>query len=226
MLILHVSDAHAANKICANGIAWKSMLFNCEPYCAAAQVTRCYNCHAYGHTSNFCKAKAKCGHCAGDAHAEGAQCPKPRSESKCLNCRGDHPVWHPDCPVFAKHREIAGSAYNARPQCFPDPIDPEPLKPTITNQTKPTAAPDDDEYMIVEGRKRRALKTPRRGRPPKAVQEPRRLTFQQDEAAAVDLTTDNNTIEKFFGKTSTNTEPTASTGKSDSQSAGDLTPLA
>ncbi|CAK7267554.1 hypothetical protein SEPCBS57363_002645 [Sporothrix epigloea] len=127
-------------------------------------------------------------------------------------------------PISLTKADLAAIVLDARPQCFPDPIDPEPFEPTITNQTKPTAAPDDDEYTIVEGRKRRALKAPRRGRPPKAVQEPRRLTFPQDEATAMDLTTDNNTIEKFFGRSSTITEAIASAGTPDSQCAGVLPP--
>ena len=195
MLILHVNDARVANKLCANGMAWKSMLFNCEPYCAAAQVTRCYNCHAYGHTSSFCKAKAKCGQCASDAHTEGIHCPRPKSEAKCLNCKGDHPVWYPDCPVLVKHREIAGAAYNARPLSFLIPTEAIfSQQPPTDSPTTATPAPSstEEEYTLVSGRKRRALATPRRGRPTKAAQEAKRQL--QNEITAMDLTPDANSI--------------------------------
>ncbi|CAK7275668.1 hypothetical protein SEPCBS119000_006795, partial [Sporothrix epigloea] len=63
----------------------------------------------------------------------------------------------------------------------------------------------DDDYTLVTGRKRRAVATPRKGRPPKAVQEAKRQP--QNDVMAMDLTPDANSIEKFLEKTNASAVP-------------------
>ena len=67
----------------------------------AKEVRHCTRCKRYGHTQNFCKAKAEvCGKCAQE-HAT-SSCTMNTSDYKCINCHQSHQVGSPSCPALAK----------------------------------------------------------------------------------------------------------------------------
>ena len=78
-----------------------------------AEVTRCYNCHGFGHVSNFCKQKEKpvCGHCAKEGHVYKDCSVKATTNPECVNSkrRGignrEHEANDRHCPEYVKATE-------------------------------------------------------------------------------------------------------------------------
>ena len=79
-------------------------------YCSvfdALEVTRCYKCNKFGHSSQSCKAKEVCPRCS-----EGHKLVDCKATTlKCANCvnlglsenkelETCHAVWDPRCPVY------------------------------------------------------------------------------------------------------------------------------
>ena len=62
---------------------------------------RCFNRNRCGHTSQSCKAAAKCPGCGKDKHDGRCEGPK-----LCSNCNGPHASSAKDCPVWQKEKEI------------------------------------------------------------------------------------------------------------------------
>ena len=54
-----------------------------------AEITRCYNCHGYGHVSNSCKTKdvPVCGHCSKEGHVYKDCTVKGNTKPECVNCK-------------------------------------------------------------------------------------------------------------------------------------------
>jgi hypothetical protein len=71
-------------------------------YIPQAQITQCYRCHEYGHRSERCTKKQKCGKCSDEAHPTN-ECNE--SEMKCPLCKGQHPAWHHECPNRKAERQ-------------------------------------------------------------------------------------------------------------------------
>lgn len=69
------------------------------------RVTRCFNCHGFGHISKTCKQKDPvCGHCA-DKH-ETKNCSKLNQTAICINCKKfglphNHEARDLNCPCYA-----------------------------------------------------------------------------------------------------------------------------
>ena len=82
-----------------------------------AEITRCYNCHGFGHVSGSCKTKEVpvCGHCAKDGHAYKDCTVKGNTKPECVNCkrRGtanrDHEANDRRCPEYIKATEALKS---------------------------------------------------------------------------------------------------------------------
>ncbi|XP_022815718.1 uncharacterized protein LOC111360784 [Spodoptera litura] len=67
-------------------------------------VTRCFNCHQYGHAAKFCRNPVvTCGHCATEGHSI-KDCPKKLDPPKCASCLrfnkpSNHKTGEQDCPA-------------------------------------------------------------------------------------------------------------------------------
>lgn len=70
-------------------------------------ITRCFNCQQFGHSSGSCTKPKVCGFCAKAGHAF-KDCPSKSSTPCCANCRAgslsttDHDTASRDCPSYAK----------------------------------------------------------------------------------------------------------------------------
>jgi hypothetical protein len=71
-------------------------------YIPQVQITQCYRCHEYGHRSERCTKKQKCGKCSDETHPTN-ECNE--SEIKCPLCKGQHPAWHHECPNRKAERQ-------------------------------------------------------------------------------------------------------------------------
>jgi hypothetical protein len=190
-LIIGCRTVESAQKLCRNGLLWEAQIFDCEPYYAEAEVRQCYKCFKFGHHARFCKAHARCGHCAAAAHAGGeAACPQftPSAKKRCVNCSGNHTAWMRSCPDWIKQRKRADEAYVHRPRQFEIAGTRSPLQTVVATpppqrndaNTEPNV--DHDGFTLSQNRKRKAAETltqPRpRGRPskeaPRIEEAPRR----------------------------------------------------
>ena len=63
---------------------------------------RCFNCHRFGHTKEFCRRAAACCRCGRSDHTE-SEC---SSELSCVNCGGNHVAISKDCPKFLEEEAI------------------------------------------------------------------------------------------------------------------------
>jgi len=80
------------SKLCHCIIRWDKFK-NLRP------VRQCYNCQAFGHSSNFCGKPSKCVKC--DQQHATKDCTKPTgSPPKCTNCGGPHPAYFSGCPQY------------------------------------------------------------------------------------------------------------------------------
>lgn len=71
-------------------------------------VTRCYNCQGYGHSSKFCRGKRTCAHCVGDHDRK--DCPSKEKNFPCPACakvnrKEQHYVNDTMCPVYRRAAE-------------------------------------------------------------------------------------------------------------------------
>ena len=69
---------------------------HCKVFEYIPNPVRCFNCQKFGHTSNKCKGKKRCGNCGDEHHGD---CDRP---SHCVNCDGDHAAYDRDCPQWKK----------------------------------------------------------------------------------------------------------------------------
>jgi len=187
-LLIGCRTVETAQKLCRNGLLWEAQIFDCEPYYAEAEVRQCYKCLRFGHHARFCKAHARCGHCAAAAHTGGeAACPQfaPSAKKRCVNCGGNHTAWTRSCPDWSKQRKRADEAYIHRPRQFETAGNYSSQRarnysfqgavsaasPTQQNNTNMTQNVDNDGFTLSQNRKRKAAETstqPRsRGRPTK-----------------------------------------------------------
>ena len=186
-LLIGCRTVETAQRLCRNGLLWEAQIFDCEPYYAEAEVRQCYKCFRFGHHAHFCKAHARCGHCAAAAHAGGeAACPQfaPSAKKRCVNCGGSHTAWTRSCPDWIKQRKSADEAYAHRPRQFEvaGNCSFQPQTAVATQLSRKSDIIDDDGFTLTQNRKRRAtgaLTQPRsRGRPaketPRTEEPPRR----------------------------------------------------
>jgi hypothetical protein len=120
-LIVYLSSASAAQEIICRGLVWQARMFDCEPFDPNLRFLQCFNCYGYGHRARVCKAPARCGHCAGGAHAKGENsCPVKNGDRvrRCVNCKGKHPAWDRTCPAARTERERVKEAYAHRARRF------------------------------------------------------------------------------------------------------------
>ncbi|EDN11316.1 predicted protein [Histoplasma mississippiense (nom. inval.)] len=73
-LVLSVTSPQQANLLVDNGLIIDSIFCDVEIFHREAQVTRCFNCHEYGHTARFCRQAKRCGFCAAKEHDD-KECP-------------------------------------------------------------------------------------------------------------------------------------------------------
>lgn len=82
-LIVHLTDAAAANAAIRNRICYKHMLKVTER--STKRVKQCYQCLAFGHFAKACPENFRsCSHCAGAHPFE--DCPKRAEPLCCVNC--------------------------------------------------------------------------------------------------------------------------------------------
>jgi hypothetical protein len=120
-VVLYMNSVAAVQAICRQGVIFKAQIFNVEPYYAAAQVRRCFQCYAFSHIGRYCDRQARCGYYAATAHEGGkACCPEkePSSTKRCVNCNGRHAVWERSYLVAKAEQEKAQRAYLHRPRQF------------------------------------------------------------------------------------------------------------
>ena len=157
-VVLHTTNALAANQLCQAGVIFEAQIFNAEPYYADIRVRRCFRCHTYGHIGRYCKRRERCGRCAGAKHDDPEGCPAvadPKLQS-CLNCKGSHVAWDRHCPIARKEQARARQAYLYRPTRF-----------NTYETEKDTSSPDG--FQEVSRKRRARAPTPPavaiRGRP-------------------------------------------------------------
>lgn len=164
-LLITVEDVATANLLCERGVCWRYGNYPCFPFAPDAQVTRCYNCHQFGHRARFCRNDAACGWCSAKGHDE-RECDLKAAKrgAKCVNCQGAHPAWSYECPKAKREAESARDAFFNRPARF---------RTTHEEQSRL----ESDGFTMVSPRKRtasQARRSPiephrRLGRPPKAA---------------------------------------------------------
>ncbi len=174
-LLIGCRTVETAQKLCHNGLLWEAQIFDCEPYYAEAEVRQCYKCLRFGHHARFCKAHARCGHCAAAAHAGGeAACPQfaPSAKKRCVNCSGSHTAWTRSCPDWVKQRKRAEEAYAHRPRQFEiagnrssTQTDFVASSLTQENGVNTAQSVDTDGFTLTQSRKRRATASPAQPRP-------------------------------------------------------------
>jgi hypothetical protein len=95
------------SKLCHCIIRW-------EKYKNSRPVRQCYNCQAFGHSSNFCGKSSRCVKC--DQQHATEDCTKPTgSPPKCTNCGGPHPANFSGCPQYLQQIQFQ-QQNNRRPQ--------------------------------------------------------------------------------------------------------------
>lgn len=173
-LLIGCHTVETAQKLCRNGLLWEAQIFDCEPYYAEAEVRQCYKCLRFGHHARFCKAHARCGHCAAAAHTGGeAACPQlaPSAKKRCVNCGGNHTAWTRSCPDWVKQRKRADEAYSHRPRQFETAGTFSPSHAAVAGRQADCSLPtclshtDNDGFTLTQSRKRRAVGTPTQPRP-------------------------------------------------------------
>jgi hypothetical protein len=184
-LLIGCRTVETAQKLCRNGLLWEAQIFDCEPYYAEAEVRQCYKCLRFGHHARFCKAHARCGHCAAAAHTGGeAACPQfaPSAKKRCVNCGGNHTAWTRSCPDWSKQRKRADEAYIYRPRQFEIAGNRSSSQATFVPPATRNDNVDNEGFTLIQNRKRKAAGTPTqprpRGRPtkeaPRTEEPPRR----------------------------------------------------
>ena len=72
-----------------------------EKYKNTRPIQQCYNCQAFGHSSQYCGKQAKCVKC--DQPHPTKNCTKSTDTApKCTNCKGPHPANFTGCPIYIK----------------------------------------------------------------------------------------------------------------------------
>lgn len=69
-LIIDVASPQQANVMIDEGLILRSVLHEVEVFHRDCTVTRCYKCHAIGHTARVCRREIKCGFCANEGHRD------------------------------------------------------------------------------------------------------------------------------------------------------------
>ena len=186
-LFLSVEDTQQANILCRKGLFFEAQWHPCVPFCAEAQVIRCFNCHETGHTTKRCRGKPRCGWCSSTQHTDSRQARCPRREAgqppRCSRCQGPHPAWSKKCPRWEEAAAVARDAFQHRPTEFFE----APQSLTATAQAPAnTLRPDNtQEFTLVTSRRNQQRRqtfttaeaisrtsssvpasTKRRGRPP------------------------------------------------------------
>jgi hypothetical protein len=72
-----------------------------ERYIPQSQIKQCFKCQAYGHKTNVCTRKVRCGKCAQEHETKECQ----NETMSCANCEGSHYAWSHECPVRQHKRE-------------------------------------------------------------------------------------------------------------------------
>lgn len=74
-------------------------------------VSRCFNCHRFGHVAKSCREKEQtCGHCAAKGHGH-KECKAKNKKAVCPNCKAfnlpsDHEVSSRDCPTYKRAIQV------------------------------------------------------------------------------------------------------------------------
>jgi len=118
-IIIETTNPQSAELIREKGINLHTGFpLQAEFYSYSYQITQCFQCQRYGHTTKQCPNPARCGHCA-QAHNT-RECAKQDTPS-CPNCRENHPSWHKKCPRRTKQIEKARNARNTLPKTYIQP---------------------------------------------------------------------------------------------------------
>lgn len=84
------------------------------------QISRCYQCQAYGHIAKYCKQEGGqvCSHCGEKGHSY-RECQRPKEDPVCVNCKvirkeSKHRVGTMDCPLYVKavERMVSNTHYD------------------------------------------------------------------------------------------------------------------
>lgn len=72
---------------------------------SSSNVTQCYNCQQWGHTSQNCGFEFRCVKCT-ESHRRGECRRKTKTgDPKCVNCGGNHSASHRKCQAFISYAE-------------------------------------------------------------------------------------------------------------------------
>ena len=98
-LIIDTASPEQANWLIDEGFLWRSELRQCELFHGACNLTQCFKCQKYGHTAKHCRARQRCGYCAGFAHMNSDCELREKGETPtCAACNGRHTAWNRSCP--------------------------------------------------------------------------------------------------------------------------------
>ena len=64
-MIVEVTTPEAANRMIEIGYIEGAEVRTCELFETGCKLTQCFKCNAFGHVAKVCKAKERCGFCAG-----------------------------------------------------------------------------------------------------------------------------------------------------------------
>ena len=92
-----------------------------ERFLSGCGLVQCYKCCAYGHIAKNCRAKARCGHCAGPHETRECQ---EKQQSSCAVCKAKgykdyrHKAWYELCPERTAVRAELRRRLDSRPAMY------------------------------------------------------------------------------------------------------------
>ena len=87
-------------------------------------ITRCNNCHKFGHKANVCKSSTTCGFCSEEHKSEACSHKEDSTKYQCTLCLNNlsmsnhnHSTFSKDCPTYIKevHKLIRQTDYGSNP---------------------------------------------------------------------------------------------------------------
>lgn len=122
-VFIHCLDLDSASLLRARNLIWERTPYPVTPYAPDAKVTRCFNCHNFGHTASQCRRTQVCGFCSEPGHHDGHCEVKAREHNQlrsdaayCVNCKArGHPSYSPQCPERKKRVTQARETIQNRP---------------------------------------------------------------------------------------------------------------
>ena len=92
-LFIDLASPHQANLLLQEGLVLGRLFHEGEVYHQNCWVTRCFICHALGHSTMVCQQGLHCGYCTKDGHSNNkCKVKATKHTPQCVNCWGAHPA--------------------------------------------------------------------------------------------------------------------------------------